>query len=144
MPILFWLAWDFPILGGLPWWLRQSRVHLQCRRPCFNPRVRNIPWRREWLFFPGEFHGEKSLAGYSPWGGKESDTTEQLTLSLFFFFHFPSFRPESPTSRETPQPQKNQGDRSPYRNPHLISRAENRAANRAASPSAGLGPQSQM
>ena len=27
-------------------------------------------------FFPGESHGQKSLAGYSPWGPKESDTTE--------------------------------------------------------------------
>jgi len=27
-------------------------------------------------------HGQKSLAGYSPWGGKESDRTEQLTLPL--------------------------------------------------------------
>ena len=26
---------------------------------------------------------ERNLAGYSPWGGKELDTTEQLTLSLF-------------------------------------------------------------
>ena len=29
-----------------------------------------------------KFQGQKSLAGYSPWGHKESDTTEQLTLSL--------------------------------------------------------------
>ena len=28
------------------------------------------------VFLPGEFHGQKSLAGYSPWGRKESDTTE--------------------------------------------------------------------
>jgi len=34
---------------------------------------------------PGEFHGQRSLVGYSPWGCKESDMTEQLTLSLFFF-----------------------------------------------------------
>ena len=43
-------------------------------------------WRRKWLptpvFLPGEFHGQKSLVGYSPWGHKESDRTEQLTLSL--------------------------------------------------------------
>ena len=31
---------------------------------------------------PGEFHEHKSLAGYSPWGLKESETTEQLTFSL--------------------------------------------------------------
>ena len=29
--------------------------------------------------FPGEFHGQRSLAGYSPWGCKELDMTEQLT-----------------------------------------------------------------
>ena len=28
------------------------------------------------VFLPGEFHGQRSLAGYSPWGHKESDTTE--------------------------------------------------------------------
>ena len=33
-------------------------------------------------FRPGEFHGQRSLAGYSPWGHKKSDTTERLSLSL--------------------------------------------------------------
>ena len=32
------------------------------------------------VFLSGESHGQRSLAGYSPWGHKESDTTEQLTL----------------------------------------------------------------
>ena len=44
-----------------------------------------MPWRREWLptlvFLPGEFYGQGSLAGYSPWGRKESDTTERLTTN---------------------------------------------------------------
>ena len=44
-----------------------------------------FPWRREWLptpvFLPGEFNGQRSLVGCSPWGCKESDTTEWLTLS---------------------------------------------------------------
>ena len=31
------------------------------------------------VFWPGEFHGQRSLAGYSPWGHKELDT-EQLSL----------------------------------------------------------------
>ena len=43
------------------------------------------PWRRAWqttpVFLPGEFHGERSLADCSPWGQKESHTTEQLTLT---------------------------------------------------------------
>ena len=42
--------------------------------------VGKIPWRRGWqptpVFLPGEFHGQRSLAGSSPWGRKESDATE--------------------------------------------------------------------
>ena len=38
-----------------------------------------MPWRREWLptpvFWPGEFHSQRSLAGYGPWRCKELDTT---------------------------------------------------------------------
>ena len=49
----------------------------------FNPWVRKILWRKEWqptpVFLPGEFHGQRSLAGYSPWCLKESHMTEQLT-----------------------------------------------------------------
>ena len=41
-------------------------------------------WRRKWqptpVFLPGEFHGQRNLAGYNPWGHK--DTIERLTLSL--------------------------------------------------------------
>ena len=37
------------------------------------------------VFLPGEFHGQRSLAGYRPWGRKESDMTEQLTLSLYYY-----------------------------------------------------------
>ena len=52
----------------------------------FNPWIGRIPWRREQqptpLFLPGEFHAQSSLVGYSPWGRKESDTTEADTLVL--------------------------------------------------------------
>ena len=62
-----------------------AQICLQIRRPEFDPWVRKIPLRRECqptpVFLPGEFHGQKSLEGYSPWGHKESDTTEQLTQS---------------------------------------------------------------
>ena len=61
------------------------RICLQYRTPKFDPWVRKIPWRREWpptsVFLPGELHGQRSLVGYSPWGHKESDITEQLTVS---------------------------------------------------------------
>ena len=39
---------------------------------------------RTQAFLPGEPHGQRSLADYSPWGRKESDTTERLSLSLHF------------------------------------------------------------
>ena len=43
-------------------------------------------WRRKWqptpVSLPGESHGQRSLAGYSPWGCKESDTTERLSTAL--------------------------------------------------------------
>ena len=49
-----------------------------------DPWVGKIPWRRKWqptlVYLPGEFHGQRSLAGYSPWGRKESDTTEHSLL----------------------------------------------------------------
>ena len=39
-----------------------------------DPWVRRIPWRRKWhltpVSLPGEFHGKKSLVGYSPWAAK--------------------------------------------------------------------------
>ena len=58
---------------GLLWWLK------------YKASAWKIPWRREWqpspIFLPGEFHGQRSLVGYSPWSCKESDTTELLMLS---------------------------------------------------------------
>ena len=43
-------------------------------------------WRRKWqptpVFLAGEFHGQRSLVGYGPWGHKELDTTEGLPISL--------------------------------------------------------------
>ena len=59
--------------------------------------VGKIPWRRKWqytpVFLPGESHGHWSLECYSPWGCQESDTTEQLTLSLSHFLLLASSGP---------------------------------------------------
>ena len=42
----------------------------RCKRCGFDPQVVKIPWKRAWqhtpVFFPGEYHGQKSLVGYSP------------------------------------------------------------------------------
>ena len=47
-------------------------------------------WRKKWqptpVFLPGESHGRRSLVGYSPWGRKESDMTERLHFTWFFYW----------------------------------------------------------
>ena len=52
----------------------------------FNPWVRKIPWRRKRqpapVFLPGECHGQRSLAGYSAWGGKALDSAEHAHTQL--------------------------------------------------------------
>ena len=67
-----------------------KRICLQCRRPRFDPWVRKIPWRREWLStsvsWPRECHGL-----YSPWGHKELDTTERLSLTHSFTHYYISY-----------------------------------------------------
>ena len=76
------------------------RICLQCRRPGFNPWVWKISWRRKWLPTPisllGEFHGQRRLVGYSPWGHKELDTTELLTLSPSLFTREPWLKRNEP------------------------------------------------
>ena len=64
---------------GIHWWLKESTC--QCRRHkglWFNPWVRKIPWKRKWqptpVFLPGKSHGQRSLAGHSPWGPQKSQT----------------------------------------------------------------------
>ena len=55
----------------------------RCR---FDPWARKSPWRRKWLptpvFLPGESHGQRTLAGYSPWGRKELDIMESGLQTL--------------------------------------------------------------
>ena len=56
---------------------RRCRRH---RRRGFDRWLRKIPWRGKWqpipVFLPGKSHEQRSLAGHSPWGRKESGTTE--------------------------------------------------------------------
>ena len=68
-----------PVFLGFP--CGSASKESTCERPGFNPWVGKISQRRERLptpvFWPGEFHGL-----FSPWGRKESDMTERLSLSL--------------------------------------------------------------
>ena len=82
------LKCDYPEAGyllltklGFPG-VSDSSVCLQCWRPEFHSWFGKIPWRRKWqstpILLPEKFQGGRSLKGYSPWGCKELDTTEQL------------------------------------------------------------------
>ena len=73
------------IYGNFPGGSDGESVCLECGRPGSDPGVRKIPWRKKWyptpVLLPGESNGWRSLVGYSPLGGKESDTTGQLYCS---------------------------------------------------------------
>ena len=67
-----------------------KRICLYFRRPGFDPWVRKIPWRREWLpspvFLPGESHGQRNLGDYCPWDHKRviyTSATNTHTHNLF-------------------------------------------------------------
>ena len=81
----------------LPRWCggKESACHCRRHKRCgFDPWVRKIPWSRKWqltsVFLPGKFRGQRSLAGYSPWGCTELDRTEHTRLCIlsppFSFF----------------------------------------------------------
>ena len=88
----------FPI----PRWLSGKESACQCRRHkrCgFNPWVGKVPWRRTWqptpVFVPGESHGQRTLAGYSPWGRQESATTEHTCTKPCDLGHMRSHKGQS-------------------------------------------------
>ena len=55
----------------------------------FNTWVGKIPWRRAWqstpVFLPGNYQGQRSPVGYSPYGLKELDTTEATQHACMHF-----------------------------------------------------------
>ena len=92
----FLLFFNFLFLLEYNWLMGLSGKEstCQCRRHVFYPWVGKISWRRKWqpnvVFLPGKPHGQRNLAGYSPWGRKESGTTQWLNsnstwLMLWYF-----------------------------------------------------------
>ena len=61
------------------------------RRPGFDSWVEKIPWRRKWqptpVFLPGESHGQRSLAGYSPWSCQSQTRFSDQTTNGYVIFH---------------------------------------------------------
>ena len=91
--IYFWVWWHLICLLQCQWSTdRLSVLRGRCSYMCVGPKLVSshhwIPWRRDWLptpvFLPGEFRGQRSLEGYSPWSCKELDTTEQSSQSSQF------------------------------------------------------------
>ena len=76
------VRFDYFGLIGLPGGAsgKEPTCQYRCMRCGFDPWVGKMPWRRPWqptpVLLPGQSHGERSLMGYSPWGHKESATTE--------------------------------------------------------------------
>ena len=78
----------------LPKWWSSEEPTCQCRK-CqwcrFNPWVGKIPWSRKWqsalVFLSGKFYGQRSLAGYYPWGHKQSNTTEHTRTHIYIDTH---------------------------------------------------------
>ena len=80
LSLFFWISFSFrsPMASLVA---QLVKIHLQCGRPGFDPWVAKSPWRGERLSTPVFWPGE-SPSLYSPWGRKESDTTEWLSLRL--------------------------------------------------------------
>ena len=61
------------IFSSIRVFANESAVHIRC------PKYWSFSWQTTQVFLPGEFHGQRSLADYSPWGHKELDTIAQLS-----------------------------------------------------------------
>ena len=76
---------------GLPRWCSGKESACQCKRCRFDPWIGKIPWSRKWqlalVFLSEKFHGQKSLASYSPWGCKKSDMTEHTHICTHTHTH---------------------------------------------------------
>ena len=75
--------WSFPGGGNARESACQGRRYTRCS---FGSWVRKIPWRRKWqptpVLLPAESCGQTSQIGYSPWGHRESDTTEHWAAEI--------------------------------------------------------------
>ena len=73
----------------------------------FDPWIWKSAWRRVWqstpVFLSGEFHGQRSLAGYRPWGHKELDTTDWLTHCTYCLLLLIFLSSENSEARELRQ-----------------------------------------
>ena len=63
--------------------VKKKILPVNARDKTLDSWVWKIPWRMKWqptlVFLFEKFQGKRSLAGYSPWGHEESDTTEELS-----------------------------------------------------------------
>ena len=85
--LLMIVLFGFPggsVLNNLPAMQEMQETRVQSQG-------QNLPWRRKWqptpVFLPGKSHGERSLAGYSPWGRKKVRQNLATTNSILSTYH---------------------------------------------------------
>ena len=89
------------------------------------------PWIHTPEFLPGEFHGQQSLMGYSPWGCKEVNTTKWLTLYTYgYTYIFISVQFSRSVVSDSSQPHESQHSRPPCPSPTLGVHSNSRPSNR--------------
>ena len=68
-----------PLCMAVWWTQRLAWLPLVLCSVCTDTLGLARAWQPSLVFLPGEFHGQRSLVGYSPWGRKELNMTEQLS-----------------------------------------------------------------
>ena len=67
-------------------WLSRKNPPARQQMREFNPQIRKMPWRRKRqpipVFWPGESHRQRSLAGYSPWDSKSQTQFSDYTNTI--------------------------------------------------------------
>ena len=72
----------------LPRWYSGIKSTWKSRRCGFDPWVGKIPWSGKWqpasVFLPRKFHGQRSVAGYSPWGHSQTWLSMHACIDKIF------------------------------------------------------------
>ena len=100
LPSCFFKRWGLGIPWQFPGGASGKESACQGMRCEFDSWVGKILWRRRWqptpVFLPGEFHGQRRLAGYSPWGHKELGMTEHTHTHSHYCLGLSTFTAEDP------------------------------------------------
>ena len=80
---MYTLPWGFP--GGSAIKNPPAMQEMRVQSPGWEDPFREKKWQTTPVFLSGEFHGQRSLVGYSPWGHKKSDKIYQLNNNTIHY-----------------------------------------------------------